>query len=64
MNKNLNHPINHKPPSLPPPTFTDVINGQPERLLRVLCSLTMVDKRNREKEKGKVKERDSLIEWK
>ena len=31
MNKNLNHPINHQPPSLPPPTFTDVINGQPPR---------------------------------
>ena len=31
MNKNLNNPINHQPPSLPPPTFTDVINGRPPR---------------------------------
>ena len=36
----------------------------PERILRVLYSLTMADQRNREREKGKVKERDSVIEWK
>ena len=31
MNKNLNHPISHQPPPLPPPTFTNVINSQPPR---------------------------------
>ena len=28
-----------------------------ERILRVLCSLTMADQRNRERKKGKVRER-------
>ena len=31
--------------------------GLSERVLRVLCSLTMAEQRNREREKGKVRER-------